>query len=82
MVSAMTDQLRNEISPYQAIDIAVGRNKGVTIEPIAGWVLLNPVEYFMEKPENPSDRQMFRAWIHEQEGCIEGVSNRKHWTPR
>lgn len=78
----MNNDLTNPIPPYQAIDLMLGRDKSVTIEPIAGWVLLNPVEYFTEEPENPEGRQCFRAWIHSQEGCQEGLSNRKHWTPR
>jgi hypothetical protein len=78
----MTHELTNELPPYQSIDVAVGRNKGVTKQPIAGWVLLDPVEYFLSEPKNPEGRQCFRAWIHFQEGCEDGVSNRKHWTLR
>lgn len=34
------------------------------------------------KVKYPKQTSRWKAWLHFQEGCPEGVSNRKHWSPR
>lgn len=94
----MNNDLTSEIPAYQAIDMAIGRGRGVTIAPVKGWAILHPsldAELFVDETEadkhiseiacqvkNPMHISKFPAWIHYQERLEEGISNRMHWTPR